>query len=167
LLFYLYHVLAPRAANFRWDANMHRALHWRGSAAVGMPKPWELPMAVAGLLGGGKDQTGQSWTNYYMGEAIGSTVTDEEEWRRRNTPARAGGTGGTEINTSQLNSWFISRAYTYLGYSTTGLLSGGGRESTPCIRALWSFRRGVEEDPRFHRLPDPGLLSFTPYVPLW
>ena len=80
----------------------------------------------------------------------------------------ARGSGASRaINTSIYNDWFVSRAYSYLSYSTTGLLSGGDADATPCQRAMWLFRRAAEADPRFHDLPEPGFLSFTPYVALW
>jgi len=124
-LFYLFHIRAPRAANFRWAPNRHRALHWRGDAHVGMPKPWLLALDAP------RDANG----------IVNSTL--------------------------HLNSWFVSRTYTYLGYSSTGLLAGDKPGATFCMRSLWSIRRAIEVDPRFHELPDPGLLYFAPYVPLW
>jgi hypothetical protein len=123
-LFYLYHVLARQAANFRWKANEHRALHWRGSQQVGLPKPWLLalqaPLAPNGLP-----------------------------------------------ETAPLPPYYLARAYSYLGYSSTGLINGGRRNATACVRSLWRFRRAIERDPRFDALPDPQLVSMVPYVAQW
>ena len=122
-LFTLYHVLAKRAANFRWAPNEHRALHWRGSAQVGLPKPWLVAMDAA-------LQTGKP-------------------------------------STLHVPPYFLARTYAYLSYSHKGLMAGWRRNASSCVRALWRFRRAIEDDPRFYALPDPELLTMVPYVPLW
>lgn len=70
-------------------------------------------------------------------------------------------------STAHTHGWFLARAYSYLGYSTVSLLAGGGANATACQRALWRFRRAIEDDPRFLDLPDPGLVTMVPFVPLW
>jgi hypothetical protein len=126
-LFYLYHVLGRQGAYFRWKANKHRVLHWRGSANVGLPKPWLLAM---------------------------------------DAPTTPSGI----VSSSHLAPLTLSRAYVYMSYSMTGLLSGGAPNATPCVRALWRFRRAIEDEPpwRWHKMPmNPGLITVIPYVAAW
>ena len=53
-------------------------------------------------------------------------------------------------------------------YSASSLLSASLPNASRCARALWSFRRAIEADPRFSvGLPDPGLVTMVPFVPLW
>ena len=74
--------------------------------------------------------------------------------------------GGAAIG-DDTHPWFLARAYAYLGYSMSSLLGGADAEASPCARALYRFRRAIEDDPRFYALPEPGLVTMVPYVPTW
>ena len=157
---FLFHVYRRRRAFFRWRPNTHRAIHWRGE-----PKPWALAFDAhtharthepthAPTRAPAHPPTGAAAAGA-AGRASQAAAGDDHHQAPR-PPL-----------TAHLHPWFVSRAYAYMHYSLTSLLGGGEANATRCERALWTFRRAVEDEPHFHALPDPGLVTMVPYVPVW
>ena len=129
---------------------------------VGLPKPWLLAVEAA------HDTEGTG----YRAEAAHDTEHSPPPNQRHPDPAHRPRSAHTNTHlqtslTARFSPYFLSRAYTYLSYSASNLLQGANASATSCIGALWRFRRAIEDDPRFARLPDPQLITMVPYVPLW
>ena len=60
----------------------------------------------------------------------------------------------------------LSRAYNYL--SRSAMPGGSSPSSSPCMRALWTMRRAIEDDPRFDVIQDfkNGIGITVPFQPL-
>ena len=145
---FLFHVYRRRRAFFRWRPNTHRAIHWRGE-----PKPWALAFDAP------TPAPAPALDPASIGKEAGSAAEAA-------SPVTAGDARRPPM-TAHLHPWFLSRAYAYMHYSLTSLLGGDAPNATRCERALWSFRRAIEDEPHFHALPDPGLVTMVPYVPVW
>ena len=143
---------------------------------VGLPKPWLLAVEAA------HDTEGTGYRRVeaahdtegtgYRAEAAHDTEHSPPPNQRHPDPAHRPRSAHTNTHlqtslTARFSPYFLSRAYTYLSYSASNLLQGANASATSCIGALWRFRRAIEDDPRFARLPDPQLITMVPYVPLW